>query len=322
VLGRLFRVPTVFDFQGSMTAEMLDHGFLRQEDALYAPLLGIERWIDRAAPAILTSTANARKLLLEQFCCLEERVRVLPDAVNCDKFLPANCYEPAQLAALRGHYGIPEGRKLIVYLGLLAEYQGTGMLLESMARLLAQRDDAHLLLMGFPNVERYRQQAEALGIGNHVTFTGRVPYEQAPQMLALGDVAVSPKLSLTEGAGKVLNYMAVALPVVSFDTPVAREYLGSDGLYAPRGDVEAFAHRLEYVLFEKDTSQRMAEQGARLRQRALLHFRWDMMAQEIERVYGALLSGVEPFANEPRFAWGTPQDQATPGVPQGEHQRG
>ena len=31
VLGRLFRVPVVFDFQGSLTEEMIDHHFLDRE---------------------------------------------------------------------------------------------------------------------------------------------------------------------------------------------------------------------------------------------------------------------------------------------------
>jgi glycosyltransferase involved in cell wall biosynthesis len=178
---------------------------------------------------------------------------------------------------------------VIVYLGLLAEYQGTGLLLQTMARLLARHDDAHLLLMGFPNVERYRKQAELLGIASSVTFTGRMPYEQAPQMLALGDVAVSPKLSLTEGAGKLLNYMAVGLPVVSFDTPVAREYLGGHGMYAAPGDVAEFAQQLEYALFcEGVDRQRVAERAARLRQRAVTNYRWDCVADEITRVYDAL----------------------------------
>ena len=38
--------------------------------------------------------------------------------------------------------------------------------------------------------------------------------------------------------------MAVGLPVVAFDTPVAREYLGSEGALAVRGDVESLAANL------------------------------------------------------------------------------
>lgn len=320
VLGRLFRVPTVFDFQGSMTGEMLDHGFLHKEGAFYRPLLGLERWIDRAAPVVLTSTANARNLLLQEFGCCEENVRVLPDAVNSDKFKPAACYPPEELAGLRRQLGIPGARKLIVYLGLLAEYQGTGVLLEAMARLLARRDDAHLLLMGFPNVERYRQQAARLGIAGSVTFTGRVPYEQAPQMLALGDLAVSPKQSLTEGAGKLLNYMAVGLPVVSFDTPVAREYLGDDGLYAAPGDAESFASCLHDALFG-GSSARMAALGARLRQRAQVKYRWDTMAEEIGEVYSRLRGGAATLPDQ-RLAMNLERDHLAPSVARRERQRG
>lgn len=322
VLGRFFRVPTVFDFQGSMTAEMVDHGFLRTGGAFYRPLLRLENWVDRSARVILTSTANARRLLLEQFGCSEEQVRVLPDAVNSEKFQPAACYAPGELGALRAGLGIPAGRKLIVYLGLLAEYQGTGVLLEAVARLVARREDVHLLLMGFPNVERYRQQAEALGVAGHVTFTGRIPYEQAPQMLALGDVAVSPKLSLTEGAGKLLNYMAVALPVVSFDTPVAREYLAGDGLYAPPGDVEGFAECLHYALSDDGAEGPVAARGRRLRQRALLRYRWDMIAEEIGRVYNRLLSGAAPAPDEPPGAQDARSERVVPGVAQRERYRG
>jgi glycosyltransferase involved in cell wall biosynthesis len=52
-------------------------------------------------------------------------------------------------------------------------------------------------------------------------------------------MAVSPKFSATEGSGKVLNYMALGQPIVAYDTPVHREYLGEAGVYAPAGDVEA-----------------------------------------------------------------------------------
>jgi glycosyltransferase involved in cell wall biosynthesis len=85
-----------------------------------------------------------------------------------------------------------------------------------------------------------------------VTFTGAVRYEQAPAYLALGDVAVAPKLSLTEGNGKLLNYIAMGLPTVAFDTSVSREILGDLGIYAPAGDWTALATELERTLRDAD----------------------------------------------------------------------
>ena len=282
VLGHLFGRPVVFDFQGSMTGEMLDHHFLKRQGVAYKLFRGLETWIDRRAQVILTSTTNAQSLLVREFGCQPARVRCLPDCVDTDMFRPISAYDPADRAALRRELGIPADRKLIVYLGLLAEYQGTGLLLEAMQRIVQKRQDTHLLLMGFPNLDQYRQKAESLGISDFVTLTGRIPYREAPAYLALGDVAVAPKLSLTEGAGKLLNYMAVGLPIVAFDTPVAREYLGQE-VYWPRGDVQSLAESLLACLFASpEQSDRM---GQRLRQRAIKHFSWVQAGRQIVEAY-------------------------------------
>jgi glycosyltransferase involved in cell wall biosynthesis len=290
VLGRLFRVPVVFDFQGSMTSEMVDHHFLKPGSTSHSTLLKLETWIDRSAPVILTSTAYTARMLTDEFGCRPEQVRSLPDCVNSEIFKPVSQHHPAEIAALRDRLGIPAGRKLIVYLGLLAEYQGTSILLEAMRRLVEDHPDAHLLLMGFPSVDFYRQRAGELGIGDHVTLTGRVPYAEAPLHLALGDVAVAPKLSLTEGSGKLLNYMALGLPVVAFDTPVAREYLGADGLLARPGDAESLAACLAQCLFPSaGASDPIVSMGARLRQRAVQYFSWEAAGRQIVETYRELL---------------------------------
>jgi glycosyltransferase involved in cell wall biosynthesis len=302
VMGRLFGRPVVFDFQGSMTGEMLDHHFLKRQATIYKLLRWLETRIDRRAPVILTSTANARTLLVEEFGCQPARVRCLPDCVDTAMFRPLSAYDPADRAALRQELGIPENRKLIVYLGLLAEYQGTGLLLEAMQLIVRERQDAHLLLMGFPNRDHYAQKAAALGISDFVTLTGRIPYENAPVYLALGDIAVAPKMSLTEGAGKLLNYMAVGLPVVAFDTPVAREYLGSEGTLAVYGDVESLAaNLLAQVLLVTATPDQLSSAGQRLRQRAVQAFSWDkagrLIVQAYQDVLGEVPSSVLPGTN-------------------------
>jgi glycosyltransferase involved in cell wall biosynthesis len=284
-LSRLWRVPYLFDFQGSMTAEMLDHHFLRANSLMARLTLRAERFIDRLAPRILTSTAQANELLVERFGCAPECIVHAPDCVNTDTFRPAT--RDASWQAARDRWGIAPGRTVLVYLGLLADYQGTDHLLQAMGRLVAAGHDVHLLLGGYPHIEQYRQLAHSLGIAERVTLAGRIRYEEAPAFLGLGDIAMAPKLSTTEGAGKILNYMGVGLPVVAYDTCASREYLGAWGVYAERGNVEALTACIADLL--NDPARRQ-NTGAGLRRRAIEQFNWERTGQTILDTYAALLN--------------------------------
>lgn len=286
ILSRLWRVPLVFDFQGSLTSEMIDHGFLKRESAIYRPLYWLEGVIDRSADVILTSTHHSANLLIREFGCLPERVRPLPDAVNTGAFVPRWSVPETAKLQLRQSLGIPQGRRLVVYLGLLAEYQGLSHLLRAAARITRELPDVHFLLMGYPGQDRYRAMAESLGIGDHVTFTGRLPYDQAPLHLALGDLALAPKISQTEGNGKLLNYMAVGLPTVAFDTPVNRDILGDIGEYATLGDADDLARQALRLLSDGATAD---ERGRQLRQRAVELFSWASAGERILDVYESLV---------------------------------
>lgn len=285
-LSRLLRVPLVFDFQGSLTSEMIDHNFLRREDRIYRPLYWLEGVLDRRADVVLTSTRHSADLLVSQFGCRPERVRPLPDAVNTDTFAPRWTLSEEAKLRLRQRLGIPPGRKLVVYLGLLAEYQGASHLLRAAVRVLEAMPAAHFLLMGYPGQDRYRALADSLGIGDRVTFTGRLPYDQAPSHLAIGDVAVAPKISATEGNGKLLNYMSVGLPVAAFDTPVNREFLGDLGEYAALGDSDDLARAILRLLTD---DERAAERGRQLRERAAQRFSWASAGERILDIYEALV---------------------------------
>ena len=114
-----------------------------------------------------------------------------------------------------------------------------------------------------------------------------MPYEQAPRWLNLGAVAVSPKRSLTEANGKLLNYMACGRPVVASDTPVNREVLGPAGLYAAVGDAGALAERLIEVLSDPEGAR---ARGAALRARAKEAFAWPVLIERLEALYRAVLA--------------------------------
>ena len=282
-LARVIRRPLVFDYQGSLTEEMLDHGFVKR-DGKFVPLLRrIERSIDALPDVIVTSSDNARRLLKQTRP--GHQLRTVLDAVDTDRFSP-HALTDDERSGLRRQLGIPDGSQVIVYLGLLAPYQGSDLLLHAARTIADAIPNAFFLLMGFPGVEQYQTLAEQLGLGTRVSFPGRIPYQQAHRYLALGDVAVAPKMSLTEGNGKIYNYMAMGLPVVAFDAEPNREILGDLGIYARHGDSDDFAARVIEVLNLPDQGQALGEQ---LRRHAIEELSWSARVQELLAVYDGVL---------------------------------
>jgi glycosyltransferase involved in cell wall biosynthesis len=285
VLARLLRRPLVFDLQGSLTSEMVAHHFLNPQGPWYGPACWLERAIDQLPDAILTSSQNAAEQVVERWGVPRARVTTLPDSVNSDTFRPATESEQGALLAYQESLGIPRERRVIVYTGLLADYQGTPTLLDMLAALRARGLDAHLLIAGWPAEHAYRVRAAEMGLAPYTTILGRQPYEEMPRLLRLGTVAVSPKLSESEANLKLLGYMAAALPVVVYDTRVNREYLGPLGSYAPPRDLAAYVERLAELLGDP---ARAAAQGQALRRRALQHYDWEAAGREIAAIYGRI----------------------------------
>ena len=286
LLARRAGGPLVFDFQGSLTAEMVDHHFLNPDGVVYPWAYRLETAITRRLPdAILTSTGRAADLLRDQFSVPPARIHPLPDCADATRFDPARFPFTTADHPLRTQYAIPRDVTLVGYLGLLTDYQGIPHLIEAAAALKARGARAHFLIMGYPNVDSYQMAARAWGVDDCMTFTGRVPFADAPYHLAACDVAVAPKMSTSEGSGKLLNYMAMALPIVAYDTPVNREYLGDLGVYATPGDVVGFAQAIAGLL---ERPARRRELGADLRRRVVERFNWSAAAETILNVYMAL----------------------------------
>jgi len=284
-VSALTGAPLVFDYQGSLTAEMLDHHFVRPGGKRERFFRALEQRIDRMPRAILTSSRHSAQLLRDSLQDQAHRVVPLPDCVDTDFFRPRTPDDQAEVDAIKDQLGIPRDRTVVIYLGLLAPYQGTYHIIHAARQVVAAQPSLHFLVMGYPNHDGYQREAAQHGLIGHMTFTGRVPYEQAARYLRVGDIALAPKMSLTEGAGKILNYMACALPTVAFDTPQAREFMAHSGLYAERGSAESLADRINELAQNPERARAL---GRSLRARAINRFSWDDAARRLLGVYEAI----------------------------------
>ena len=288
IVARILRIPLIFDFQGGLSGEMVDHGFLNPNGAVYPWVRRLEKRICHLPDAILTSSLRAEELLVDDFSVNREIIFPLPDCVDTDRFNPDR-FSMSELDAVRDQLGIPPGKRIVAYLGLLADYQGIPELIRAAGLLGESSSNIHFLIMGYPKVEHYLAMARRLGVEDSVTFTGKVHYDLAPKYLALGDVAVSTKMSTTEGSGKVLNYMAMAKPVVAFDTAVHREYLGDLGVYALTKDVPLLARSIQRLVEDQDRCKSI---GVQLRKRAKEKYSWTRAGGEIADLYHQLVQQV------------------------------
>ncbi|GAH73422.1 unnamed protein product, partial [marine sediment metagenome] len=207
----------------------------------------------------------------------KDKIFVVQDGVNVNEFKMCNDTLP-----LKRKLNLPLDKKIVVYLGLLNRYQGVDCLLETISYVVKKNKDVHFLIMGYPDVEKYKKIAIEKKINHNITLTGRIDYRQAPQYLSLGDVAVSPKISKTESNGKLYNYMALGLPTVVFETPVNREILGDLGIYAELGNPVSLAEKLEMVLSNENLAKNL---GKKLKEKAVDGYSWQAVGKKLMDVY-------------------------------------
>ena len=279
ILKKISGIPLLFDYQGSLTGECIDHGFFNATSRLAGVFKSIERMIHRGVDRIITSASSGTADLINTWNVPAPKVSPLIDAVDTTIFAPRSQH------AGREVLGIPSDAIVVAYLGLMNRYQGMDLLLDSIELIKRAGHKILFLVMGFPD-DRYRVEAQLRGLSDMIYFTGKVDYKEAPLLLSAADLAITPKLSPTEANGKIFNYMACGLPVVAFDTVINREILGDTGVYANYGDAQDLATKIT-SLANDSTSIRQFSQSVRAK--ALNEHSWNSRGKELVKVYNSML---------------------------------
>lgn len=118
---------------------------------------------------------------------------------------------------LKEQLGIPDNRKIILYMGTFFYFSGLPEVIKQFAKSAL---DEHLILIGGGEQDaELRELVENFGIQEKVTFTGFVGFDELPSVLKIADVAINPMLpSLVANAAlpnKVIQYLASGRVVVS-----------------------------------------------------------------------------------------------------------
>jgi glycosyltransferase involved in cell wall biosynthesis len=105
-----------------------------------------------------------------------------------------------------------------------------------------------------------------LGIQDIVEFTGRVPDRTVHSYLSTADVCLAPDpknpLNDISTMNKIVEYMAMGRPVVSFDLTEARVSAGDAAVYATPNNELEFASLVAELLDDPDRRREMGRVGS------------------------------------------------------------
>src|SRR5260370_3864011 len=125
----------------------------------------------------------------------------------------------------------------------MGHQEGLRYLIEAAHHLVRRlgRDDIHFgLVGGGPELEHLKAHVKELGLDGYFTFTGRVPDAQLLLMTNTADVCVNPDESNAMNdkstMNKIMEYMALAKPIVQFDLTEGRVSAQDASLYARAND--------------------------------------------------------------------------------------
>lgn len=152
-------------------------------------------------------------------------------------------------------------REHLLFLGRLEPEKGIGVLLAAMPLVLRERPGVHLAIVGGGSQRAaLERQAEALDLGRAVEFTGPVPHEQVPPLLARATLQVLPSIWAENAAQSCYDCLMLGLPLVASRVAALPEVVRHEvnGLLFTARDPADLARQILRILCEPGLAERLS----------------------------------------------------------------
>jgi glycosyltransferase involved in cell wall biosynthesis len=252
--------------------------FARAPRLLARSLFAIERWAFRRADLVLTVNESYRKRIAEKRSG-QSGVAVVLNSLD-EGLLPQRV--PSRAKTFR-----------VVTHGTLNSHYGVDVLVEAFAILLDRHPNARLEIYGDGDaVPLIRRRISELDLEPVTTFDGRyLPQREALERVLGASVGVVANLGHPRNHAalpvKLLEYVAMGIPVVTSDLAAIRDYFAEDEVrFYPPGDSEALAAGLIEVAADARTAAARSKRALE-RYRA---YRWSAQANNYVDLLDALVA--------------------------------
>lgn len=267
----------------------------------------LNRLLTPITDAFIAVAEEHGRFLVEQERFPAAKVRVVPNGVDCQRFVP----HPQRRIELRRSLGLSPSSPVCGIVAALRPEKNHSLFLQTASLIAARQPDARFVIVG-DGPERARLESETmqLGLADRVLFLGS--RKDIPDLLATLDLFL---LTSDNEASPVsiLEAMACELPVVATRVGSVAETVqeGRTGFLAPARDAVALAdHAME--LLESNSLRSVFGQAGR--EHVLAHGSLESMVEGYERLIAEIYESKLPPHNRGRSP-ARPEAAASRNVP-------
>jgi len=278
LLGRKF----VFDHHDLSAELYLSRYKKTTESAVTRALRLLEKLSVKVANVVIATNESYRSIDIQ-------RNGIDPDRV----FVVRNGPDPARVRLVEPDHRLKRmGCTILGYVGAMNPQDGVDYLLRALSHLVhdLKRTDFYCVLVGDGDSRLALESlAVELKIADRVWFTGFISDEDLLRYLSSADICLDPNPSspLNDVSTwiKVMEYMALGKPIVSFDLKETRTSAGDAALFVPPNDEARFAQAIVQLMDDPDRRRKMGECGVTRVQNQL---GWHVTSQNLLKAYGRL----------------------------------
>ncbi len=263
------------------------------------PLKGLYNSVMARGDAVIANSHFTARRIARHHRVAEGRITVIHRGIDTAAFDPS-AVAPGRIAALRGAWGIAEGRRVVLLPARLTSWKGQEVLIDA-ARMIVEAGDGtvdFVLAGDAQGRDGYRdglvERVLATGLGTRVRLVGHCA--DMPAACALADVVAVPSTEPEAFGRTAVEAQAAGRPVVvsalgaapeTVLAPPEADETARTGWRVPAGDAAALAEALVRALALGEADRRAL--GTRARAHACASFSLEAMTAATLRLYSGLL---------------------------------
>jgi glycosyltransferase involved in cell wall biosynthesis len=189
-----------------------------------------------------------------------ERHQLVYNAVDLSRVID----NPDRGAEFRRRYAIAESKVVVVQVSWMIPEKGIPALLETASILVSRNANVHFVLVGEgAHREKFMQKAEAMGLANHITWTGLIQDPFGEGVYDAADIVC--QLSEWEElfGWMIAEAMAYRKPIVATRVGGIPELVKDDvsGFLVERGDTSRAAEKMNQLANDAELRRQMGNVG-------------------------------------------------------------